>query len=232
MPALESLTVFFPCLNDGEALRKLVPAAEQAAQSLTPDYEILVIDDGSGEETKNTLKELARRYSRLRIFTNERTRGYGAALRSGFGHAGKEWIFYTDGDGQYDPSEMVRLAALARNGVDFVNGYKTSRADAWHRIFVGGLYNFFVRKFLAIGLRDVDCDFRLMRRRIFEKIKLHSDSGAICAELAAKIARAGIRTAECPVSHHPRRHGRSAFFRPKALLETWKELPALRRELA
>src|SRR5690606_30769854 len=138
-------------------------------------------------------------------------RGYGGALRSGFASGEKEWIFYTDGDAQYDVRELERLVERAGPDVDVVQGYKIQRHDPLHRIVIGRLYHWFIRMTFGIRLRDVDCDFRLIRRAVFDKVVLTRDSGVICAEMMTKIQRAGFRIVEVPVHHYQRAHGKSQF---------------------
>src|SRR5690606_8739728 len=139
-------------------------------------------------------------------------RGYGGALRTGFASASKELIFYTDGDGQYDPAELAALRPHMTDEVDLVNGYKISRSDPWHRIVIGRIYHHTVKLLFSLRVRDVDCDFRLMRRSIFDRVELHHDSGVICLEMMKKVQDAGFRITEVPVHHFHRAFGRSQFF--------------------
>jgi glycosyltransferase involved in cell wall biosynthesis len=160
----------------------------------------------------------------LRIVDHGTNRGYGAALISGFQSASKDLIFYTDGDGQYDVREIHNLLAQLRPSVDLVNGYKIRRADGWHRVLIGEIYRRAMRRAFHLSIRDVDCDFRLFRRRIFESISLESRSGVICVEMARKFDQAGFLMAEVPVSHYPRLHGTSEFFRVRHLAHTFRGL--------
>ncbi len=139
-------------------------------------------------------------------------RGYGGALRTGFASATKEWIFYTDGDAQYDPRELKNLAALVNEDVDFINGWKIERNDPAHRIIIGRVYQYVIKAMFGLKLKDVDCDFRLMRRRVFDKVELTADSGVICVELMKKVQDAGFRLTETPVHHFHRAYGKSQFF--------------------
>jgi len=132
--AAPGLTLFFPCANEAQTIGGLVARADQIAGELTPDYEIIVVDDGSTDGSRSLLEGLRERYPRLRLVFHEKNLGYGAALLSGFRNASKEWVFYTDSDGQYDVSELSNLWSERRSGVDWVNGYKISRKDPWHRI--------------------------------------------------------------------------------------------------
>jgi glycosyltransferase involved in cell wall biosynthesis len=149
-----------------------------------------------------------------------RNRGYGGALRSGFEAATRDLVFYTDGDAQYDPKEMAVLWAALDDSVDLVNGYKISRSDPLHRIVIGRIYHHTVKLLFGLKVRDVDCDFRLLRRSIFENVRLEKSSGVICLEMMKKIQDAGFRIAEVPVHHYHRSHGRSQFFNFQRLFKT------------
>jgi len=219
-----SISVFFPAYNDGGTIPSMVLTALMALRDVADDYEILVINDGSADYTASVLDELASRYPELRVIHHERNTGYGGALRSGFSHATKELIFYTDGDAQYDPRELVRLVAAWHDGVDLVNGYKISRSDPLHRVVIGRLYHWMVKLAFGLHLRDVDCDFRLMRRSIFDRVHLESDSGVICVELMTKVQDAGFRIAEVPVHHYHRAYGKSQFFNFRRIWRTGRQL--------
>jgi glycosyltransferase involved in cell wall biosynthesis len=144
---------------------------------------------------------------------HEQNRGYGGALRSGFAHATKDLVFYTDGDGQYDVFELRRLLPILQDGVDVVNGYKIARHDPLHRVVIGTVYLRLMRLLFNFHVRDVDCDFRLVRRSVFDVVTLEHSSGVICLELVKKLELAGFRFAEYPVHHYHRTYGRSQFFR-------------------
>jgi glycosyltransferase involved in cell wall biosynthesis len=223
-----SLSVFFPAYNDAGTIASLVISAVQVASTLTTDYEVIVINDGSRDETPRILDELARVYpEHVRIVHHPKNRGYGGALRSGFATASKDLVFYTDGDAQYDPAEMVLLWQEMKDDVDWVNGWKISRSDPVHRIVIGRLYHHFVKTLFGLKVRDVDCDFRLMRRRIFEIVHLEKDSGVICVEMMKKFQDAGFRVAEHPVHHYHRAHGTSQFFNFPRVLRTLLDLMKL-----
>ena len=231
-----SLTVFFPAFNDAESLRWLIPQTAATIRDLAQDCEIIVVDDGSTDPTPQVLEEMQRQFPFLRVVRHPRNLGYGAALRSGFASATKQLVFYTDGDGQYDVGELRALFARLEPGVDVVNGYKLQRADPLHRTVIGKVYQGLTKTLLRLKIRDVDCDFRLIRRPVLDAVSLTFRSGAICAELMAQIERAGFRIAEVPVHHYPRRSGPSQFFRlaPVArtifdLFRLWARLVILRR---
>lgn len=214
------LSVFFPAYNDSGTIASMVVSALLAARTLTPDHEVIVINDGSRDGTPQVLDELARVYPEVRIVHHQVNRGYGGALRSGFAAATKDLVFYTDGDAQYDPSEMALLWQRMTPDVDLVNGYKISRSDPLHRIVIGRVYHHTVKTLFGLKVRDVDCDFRMMRRSIFEKVELTKNSGVICLELMKKVQDAGFRIAEVPVHHFHRAYGRSQFFNVPRIFRT------------
>lgn len=214
------LSVFFPAYNDSGTIASLVIQAVRTARRLTPDYEVIVVNDGSADGTADVLDELARVYPQVRIVHHEQNRGYGGALRTGFATSTREVIFYTDGDAQYDPTEMETLWRRFDDTVDLVNGYKISRSDPLHRILIGRIYHHIVKLMFGLTVRDVDCDFRMMRRSIFEKVHLEKNSGVICLEMMKKITDAGFRIAEVPVHHYHRAYGKSQFFNFRRLYRT------------
>lgn len=221
------LSIFFPCYNDESTIRRLVQQATKTASTITNNWEIIIVDDGSKDQSNNILRAIARSNFRVRVITHKQNRGYGAALRSGFKAVTKEFIFYTDGDGQYEPKELSLLMLLMNDDTDFVNGIKLVRKDPTHRVVIGNLYNFVVRWAFWLPIQDVDCDFRLIRKSVLQKMVLYSNSGAICVELVKKAQRAGARFREVSVHHYDRPYGNSQFFRPKRIAQTFKELMGL-----
>jgi glycosyltransferase involved in cell wall biosynthesis len=220
-----SLSVFFPAYNDAPSLPELIGKTFAVLEVHAADYEVIVINDGSWDKTGEVLEHLRQKHAPyMRVITHEQNRGYGGALRSGFEAAIKDWVFYTDGDGQYDPSDLPRLLELVRADTGLVNGYKLERHDPAHRIWIGNVYNFCARLLFRIRIRDIDCDYRLIRRDLLERIHLTSTSGTICVELVRKLELTGCGVAEIGVHHYPRLHGRSQFFRVKSLLKTLVEL--------
>ncbi|MEW6614410.1 MAG: glycosyltransferase family 2 protein [Thermodesulfobacteriota bacterium] len=226
-----SLSIFFPCFNDSGTIGSLVVAADAVAKGLTDDYEIIVVDDGSSDNSRDLLLELQDKYPRLRLVFHEINQGYGAALRSGFFNSTKDLIFYTDGDGQYDVYELRKLFNVMQDGVDIVNGYKINRGDPLHRVIIGIIYLRLMRLFFNFHIRDVDCDFRLIRRHVFNHISLHHNSGVICLEVVKKLELAGYRFAEFPVHHYHRIHGKSQFFNFRRLFKTTLSILRLWYEL-
>lgn len=214
------ISVFFPAFNDQYAIVEIVEKALAFLPTLTSDFEIIIVNDGSSDGTADVVDELATKYPPVRVIHHKHNRGYGGALQSGFSHAGKEFVFYTDGDGQYDVNELGKLLPRMVDGVDVVNGYKIRRFDQRRRVILGALYKFLARWLFDLPIRDVDCDFRLIRTRAIESIELNSTSGVVCTEMIYKLKVSGFRFVEVPVNHYPRKHGQSQFFTWKRVIKT------------
>ncbi|HET8630797.1 MAG TPA: glycosyltransferase family 2 protein, partial [Thermomicrobiales bacterium] len=225
------ISVFFPAYNDGGTIASMVIEAARACRALTDDYEIIVVNDGSTDRTAAVLEELRALVPALRVIDHGRNRGYGAALRSGFAAATRELVFYTDGDAQYDPRELVVLLSRMGPRVDIVQGYKIERHDPIFRIIIGRVYHWGVKLLFGLRVRDTDCDFRLIRKSALDRIELESTSGTICVELVKKLQDSGARFAQVPVHHYHRVHGRSQFFNFKRLWATGMNLLRLWIEL-
>jgi glycosyltransferase involved in cell wall biosynthesis len=220
-----SLSVFFPAYNDAPSIPSLVRRTFQVLGEGVDDYEVIVVNDGSQDKTAEVLDSLSREFGPLlRVVTHAENQGYGGALRSGFGAATKDCVFYTDGDGQYDVGELPLLLERMTADTGLVNGYKLERHDPAHRIWIGNTYNFCARLLFRIRIRDIDCDYRLIRRSLLDRIQLTSTSGTICVELVRKLELSGCGVAEVGVHHYPRLHGKSQFFRVRSLATTFFQL--------
>jgi glycosyltransferase involved in cell wall biosynthesis len=225
--SISSLTIVFPAFNDAGTIPSMVLTALMAARKLTEDYEIIVVNDASTDHTAAILDEMTKHFQCLRVIHHPHNRGYGSTLRTGFSAAVKEWVFYTDGDAQYNPLELVDLAAALQEGVDVVNGYKISRHDPLLRRIIGRVYHLLVKWAFGFHLRDVDCDFRLMRRQIFDQVELESKTGTFPLELVKKFQDMGYKFVEVPVHHYFRQYGKSQFLNWRRLFATGKHLLSL-----
>lgn len=222
-----SISVFFPCYNDSKTIGKLVEDAFKILQALTDDYEVIVINDGSTDESGEILQKLSKKYKHLKIISHLKNKGYGGALKSGFNAVSKSLVFYTDGDGQYDVKELPLLVSLLTPNVNFINGIKMERKDAAYRVFFGNLHKFLTRWLFWLPVYDVDCDFRLIRTDLIKKLNLKSNSGSICVELVKKAEREGAKFRQVSVHHYERKFGKSQFFHPRQLLFTLLDLTHL-----
>ncbi len=226
-----SVSAFFPCYNDALSIGKMVRDVHVGLESAVEDFEVIVVNDGSSDNSLAVLHELAVEFPRLRIVDHEVNRGYGGALLSGFAAATKQWVFYTDGDAQYDAAEIVRCIAAVQANTDVVQGYKIGRGDPWYRKMIGRIYHHVVKVFFRLHVRDTDCDFRLIRQTVLDKVALRSTTGVICVEMMSSFQSVGARFVQVGVSHYARPHGKSQFFRLPAigrsgvqLLQLWWRL--------
>ena len=214
------LTIFFPFLNDWGTVGSMVLLAAATAKKITPSFEILVVNDGSNASSTDVLNQIQPLVPQLRVVHHHKNTGYGGVLRSGFGHARGELIFYTDCDAQYDVRELLALYRHYKPGVGMVNGYKIKRHDPWYRIVLGTIYQHLVKVCFGLPLRDTDCDFRLIEKKVFDKVKLFETTGTICVELVKKVSHFGFKIVEVPVSHYDRPSSFSQFFNVGRLYRT------------
>jgi glycosyltransferase involved in cell wall biosynthesis len=227
-PAVQAVSVFFPCYNDEATIARMVEVAVATLERVgVDDAEVIVVNDGSSDRSAAILAGLQTEEPLLRVVTHERNRGYGGALLSGFAASTKQWVFYTDGDGQFDPAELELLVQRASDDVDVVQGYKLRRADGLVRAVIGRVYHRFVKSMFGLRIRDTDCDFRLIRRRALDRVTLVHTTGVICVELVRKLQDEGARFTEVGVHHYRRVHGTSEFFRVGAIVRTLRDLAGL-----
>ena len=219
MKKIKGLSIFFPCYNDGGTIASMVLMAKNVAMEFTDDFEIIVIDDGSSDYSQDVLYELKKIVKELKVIRHSENKGYGGALMSGFENVSKDWVFYTDGDAQYDLRDLRKFLRSVESDIDVIQGYKIKRRDPLYRVILGKTYNLFVKILFGIHIKDVDCDFRLMRKRIAKSLNLESNSGAVCVEMVKKIELGGAKIKELPVNHYYRMYGISQFFRIKRVFE-------------
>ena len=224
---VRSVSAIFPCYNDEATIGGLVDDVHAALAPLVDELEVIVVNDGSADGSGDLLDKLAIERPWLRPIHHERNGGYGAALITGFSNARFDWIFYTDGDAQYDAREAARLVPFATADVDVVQGYKIGRGDSWYRKVIGRIYHHVVKLLFGLHVRDTDCDFRLFRRRLFTDQPLTSTSGVICVEMMWTFERSGARFVETPVHHYFRPSGKSQFFRLPAVARSARQLLGL-----
>ncbi|HUF98414.1 MAG TPA: glycosyltransferase family 2 protein [Ilumatobacter sp.] len=222
-----SISVVFPCYNDEHTIGGLVDDAYRVLSPLVARVEVIVVDDKSPDGAGALLDMMAVDRSWLRVIHHEVNGGYGQALISGFSAARHDWIFYTDGDAQYDAKEAAKFVPFATDQVDIVQGYKVGRGDAWYRKVIGRMYHHTVKLMFGLYVRDTDCDFRLFRRELFTSRPLTSTSGVICVEMMYRFQSAGARFVEVPVHHYFRPHGSSQFFRLPAVAHSARQLAEL-----
>ncbi len=204
---LSSLSIFMPAFNEEENIQQVVRDALRAAEKFAKDYEIIVINDGSKDQTAAKVKELMEKNSHIRLINHPENKGYGAAVKSGLKASNKEWIFFTDSDGQFKFDELGKFVS-ARDKADFIIGYRKKRMDPFHRVFVAQvLLKTWNIVFFGLRVKDVDCAYKLFRKSLIRSIKLETESAITVTELLLKARKLGYKFHQLPVTHYPRRHG-------------------------
>jgi glycosyltransferase involved in cell wall biosynthesis len=222
-----SLTVFFPAFNEEDIIEKTVTDALSACAPLADDLEVVVVDDGSADQTPAIVERMAAADPRVRLIKHERNLGYGAALRTGFAGARKDLVFFSDADGQFDLHELPgSLAMLSEAPV--VVGFRIKRNDPPHRLFIAKTYKLIVRLMFGLRVRDIDCAFKLFRRKVFDGLTLESNGAFISSELLIKLRRRGVPIAERGVHHYPRTTGYSKGAGVSVILKTIRDILRLR----
>ncbi|MDE3076895.1 MAG: glycosyltransferase family 2 protein [Chloroflexota bacterium] len=227
MPAL---SVAFPAHNEAENIEDVLAAAVQALRNIEPDYEIVVVDDGSRDETAAHVLKCAQTNARVRLVQHEVNRGYGAAVWTGLTASRGDMLFYTDADGQFRLEELPLLVA-EMPPADMVIGYRRHRQDPWLRRLNGWGWTSLVNALFGHAARDVDCAFKLMRREVVEALPVKSRGATFSAELLVRARRAGYVVHEVGVTHLPRLKGTPSGAKPAVIVRAFKELVILWREL-
>lgn len=226
----KSISVFFPAYNDEATVERMVSDAVCILDELTDDYEVVIVDDGSNDNTGDIIDELAGRNKKIKVIHHDKNKGYGGALKSGFNNSTKELIFYTDTDGQYDIREMIKLLPWI-DEYDFIYGNRIRRSDHLLRVVIGYIYGVLVRIMFNLRYKDITCDFRLFKKSILSNFDLKSNSAAICVELLKKIQNNRFKVKTVIVNHYFRKFGRSQAIKPRQILILLKELVQLWYEL-
>jgi len=225
-----SLSVFFPCYNEAENVEKVVRNAAEVLASLVADWEIIIVNDGSADQTGAIADRLAADNPRIRAVHHPTNKGYGAALATGFTEATKELVFYTDGDGQFDFSEINRLLDCIEEA-DIVSGYRRKRQDSLIRRINGAGWSWLSQRLLGFRCRDVNSAFKLYKREIFDRIEIKSTSALVNAEILARAVRTGYTIKTVPVVHFPRKAGEQTGAKLSVIFRAFCELLKLRRDI-
>lgn len=223
MDRLPSLSIFMPCYNEEANVERVARAALEAGGRVTDDLEVIIVNDGSRDRTGEIADRLAGEDARVRAVHNVPNQGYGGAVVRGLAEARKEWIFFTDGDGQFDMNEIPLLVALLER-CDVAVGYRLKRADPWIRKVNAWAWCSLVRALFGLKVRDIDCAFKLLPRRLMSEIRLESRGALISTELLARAARAGFRIEEVGVHHYPRVAGSQTGANFRVILRAFREL--------
>ncbi len=225
-----SLSLFFPAYNEEGNLRDVVGEAVRTVEAspYVGEYEIIIINDGSRDQTLAIGHELATRYAHVRVVDHGKNRGYGAALKSGFASATMDYVFFTDADRQFDIVELQNLLVHLPTH-DVVIGYRAPRRDPFMRLLNARVWNLLNRLLFGLRVRDIDCAFKVFRRDLVQRLRLESRGAMISAETLIRLKRNNVTIKEVPVSHLPRTAGSPTGAKPSVILRAFREMVQLYR---
>ncbi len=231
-PPLEplSLTIFFPCYNEEANVERVTRQAVDVGRTIAPELEVIIVNDGSKDRTAERADALADEIPEVRAVHNNPNRGYGGALQRGFREATKNWVFYTDGDGQFDMTEIDKLLPLLETH-DIVSCYRMNRQDPLIRKLNAGAWCALVNRLFRFRLRDVDCAFKIYPRSLFDRITMKSTGALIDTEILAKAHNLGYRIGQLGVHHYPRTAGTQTGANLRVILRAFRELFSLYRNI-
>ncbi len=221
--ALTSISFFFPCYNESLNVGGMIDQAVKVGEEYGADYEVVVVDDGSSDNSADIVNDWSRKNPRVRLVQHPKNLGYGAALRTGFANSKKDLVFLADGDNQFRISDIEKLFSKI-DSCDVVAGYRIRRQDAPLRRLNGFLWTRLVRLLFGLRVRDVDCAFKLFRRKAVAGLSLKSDHLLTHAEILARIKRKGFRIEEIGVPHYPRTAGKATATGAGRIFKSFREL--------
>lgn len=231
MSKLTSLSVFFPCYNEEANVERVTRAAVRMCQRVCPhDYEVIIVDDGSRDRTGAIADALAAELPNVRAVHNRPNLGYGGALQRGFREATRDFVFYTDGDGQFDFEEIDRLLPLLEQ-YNIISAYRLDRKDPLIRRINAACWTTLVNVMFGLWLRDIDCAFKLYPRELFTRIQMRSMGALIDTEILARARYLGYSIGQVGVHHHPRVAGRQTGADLRVILRAFHELFSLWRDI-
>lgn len=223
MPKVSSLSVFFPCYNEEANVENMVRKAQQILPELAEKWEIIPVNDGSKDKTGEIINRLAQEDPNVHPVHHEKNKGYGGAVISGYNASKYDLVFFTDGDLQFDLREMPLLIEKLDEG-DLILGFRKNRRDPWHRKLNAYLWGSLVKTLFGFKVKDVDCAFKLIKRRVIDKVQLSAGGAMVSTELLARSNRAGFRFVEVGVTHYPRVAGTQTGANLKVILRAFREL--------
>jgi glycosyltransferase involved in cell wall biosynthesis len=227
---LPGLSVVLPCLDEAENLRAVVADVAEAAAANADRYEIIVVDDGSTDDTARVANELRLGHPQLRLLVHARNRGYGDTLRTGINAARLDWVLLMDADRQFDPRDLADFLGAA-GASDAVWGRRILRQDTLGRRASAAAWNRLVGSLFHLPVHDVDCGFKLIRRDVLQRFELQTGGAMISSELAVKCRAEGARITEIGIPHHPRVAGKETGGNPRVVLRAFGELARMYRTL-
>ncbi len=227
---IRSISAVLPAYNEAANLSQVVARTIEALDDVVPEFEILVVDDGSRDATRRLAEDLAARHPQVQVIHHAKNRGYGAACRSGISAARKQFVFRMDADGQYNPADLARLVQW-NDEFDIVAGYRQRRSDSAFRSLLSFCFKVLIRPVFGVKLRDVNCGFTLYRTSLVKSLSLESASKLINTEIVVRARERQASVREVGIRHFPRRAGKQTGARPGVILGTLREAIAFRRRL-
>jgi glycosyltransferase involved in cell wall biosynthesis len=225
-----SISVFFPCYNEEANVERTTMAAMEAVAKISDDFEVIIVNDGSKDKTGEIADRLAAKHERVRAVHNNPNLGYGGALQRGFRESTKAWVFYTDGDGQFDFAEIPQLLPLLER-YDIASAYRLDRKDSMIRKLNAFAWTTLVNTAFGLWLRDIDCAFKIFPRKLFDEIEMKSTGALIDTEILSRAKQAGYTIGQIGVHHYPRTAGEQTGANFRVIARAFKELFKLRREI-
>jgi len=227
---LDSLSSFFPVYNEERNIQKLVENLLKILPKVAEKYEIIIVNDGSTDGTEKIINKLTEENVYIRALHHKENQGYGAAIRSGFVNSQYNYIFFTDGDNQFDVFEIKKLINYI-NEYDIVIGYRINRKDNFIRRFNAWSWHILIRLLFGLNIRDVNCAFKLFRRGVMKKINIESEGAMINAEILAHAKMYGFSIKQIGVCHYPRQWGKQSGANFKVLVKAFWELIKVYKKL-
>lgn len=214
---LSSLSVFFPCFNEQENVVLMVNKALAIIPSLARKYEIIIVNDGSLDRTKQIAQKLAVQYPQVKVVNHKKNLGYGASLRTGFKSSQYQWVFFTDGDGQFDLTELKKFIIYA-DKYQVILGYRKNRVEGWKRLLFARLYKLYIDILFRVHVKDIDCAFKLIKTELISDLNLFSNGAFISAEMLYKLKKKQIKFKQIPVQHYARVYGKATGANLKVIM--------------
>lgn len=225
------LSIVLPAYNEETVIADTIRRCVETLSALAPDYEIIIVDDGSRDRTGQIADELAAANPRVRVIHNKPNRGYGGALIAGFQAVTKQLTFFMDSDGQFDIADIAQLLIYREQGYRAVLGYREQRRDVPLRLLNAKGWNVLVSLLLDLHIRDIDCAFKLYDTALVRVFDVTSEGAMINTEMLTKLTKLGIPYVQTPVHHYPRVHGKATGANLRVIANAFRELFRLRKKL-
>lgn len=230
MKKLKNLSLFLPAYNEESNIEKAVERAMAVLKGVAEDYEVIIVNDGSSDSTRNISERICGKDNRVSLINHEHNKGYGSALRSGFKACKYDMIFFTDADNQFDLSEITKLVDLV-DGADIVAGYRLKRSDPFYRLINAWAFNKLIVFLFGINVTDIDCAFKLFKREVIDAIEIESAGAFVSTEIMLKAKNKGFIIKQVGVTHYPRSFGKPTGANPFVVIRAFYEIVKLWNKL-